>query len=71
MTEVTETSSGYKGVTFSTTVWKQQVSGTWNKILLKSDLCEDGELTPWEMMRILKKNISEKEYFKRKLSGKT
>lgn len=47
-------------------VWIQQGDGTWNKVLVT--MGNDGS---WKTgpRRILEKNVSNKEYFQRKLAG--
>ena len=56
-------------IIFAKTLWQKQENGSWSKIVYRRLLCtETDEHTNWSKHRILKSEVSDKEYFKRKLS---
>ena len=59
-------------INFAKFLWEKQENGSWNKTVYTRLWCPvTNEYTNWKKNRILKSEVPEKEYFKRKLSGKT
>ncbi len=57
-------------IDFAKSQWEKQEDGSWNKIVYIKELCTvTEEYTDWSKHRVLKEGVSNKEYFKRKLSG--
>ncbi len=55
-------------------IWEQQPNGDWDKVLYRREttpLEQWKDKTPWIIDRYLESNVPEKEYFRRKLEGKT
>ena len=58
-------------IDFAKSQWEEQEDGSWRKVVYTRSLCTstDEYTTDWVEHRILKDGVSDKEYFKRKLSG--
>ena len=61
-------------ISFFKSVWEKQEDGTWSKLIYTQtrNVASAWEYNDdWNLNRVLKLGVSDKEFFKRKLSGKT